>query len=612
MTSQPSSALIGSPRSGQAHQTAACFSEQKASKLTELKKLSRLVLNISLMLWLALHAMPSLAAVISVTPDRNPVRLDESFNLIFSADESPDDDPDFHPLDQDFDIVSQSQSSQVSVINGHFSKTTQWTLTVTARRAGTLTIPAIAFGSDHSQPATVIVEAAGSSASDGADAELFLEAEAAPRSPYVQAQAIYTVRVFHRVNISGADLTEPAAPDALIERLGDDRRYVAERNGLQYAVIERKYAIFPQKSGTLTLEPLTLKAQIIDGGRSRFNSFFDRPTRVARARSDAVQLNVRPIPAPFVGKHWLPAESLELEESWSQTPPQAIAGEPVTQTLTLRARGATVGVLPELSGIQQLLGSSEIKSYPDQPVMNEEKLFAGVLSTRQEKTALIPARAGTYKLPAITIEWWNTKTDRLEVARVPERVLTVLPSSEPATQTAPPPALPLPQVVNPQSPAPLSQTGTRVSTAAGSDVWSWLALLFLAGWLGTATAWWLSSRQRQSAPKMEPRPNAGERAARKALQQACLDDDAMKARQALLEWAQIRWSHAELGNLGELSRLAGNPLAVEIERLNRSLYGRGEHAWRGGALWLAVEAMESEPEGKESVSAIHLEPLYKL
>ena len=41
----------------------------------------------------------SIALDINVSVDRNPVSINESFKLIFSMEESPDDDPDFSPLD---------------------------------------------------------------------------------------------------------------------------------------------------------------------------------------------------------------------------------------------------------------------------------------------------------------------------------------------------------------------------------------------------------------------------------------------------------------------------------------------------------------------------------
>jgi len=43
------------------------------------------------------------AANITVSTSRNPVTLDDSFHLIYEADSSVDDDPDFAPIYQYFD-----------------------------------------------------------------------------------------------------------------------------------------------------------------------------------------------------------------------------------------------------------------------------------------------------------------------------------------------------------------------------------------------------------------------------------------------------------------------------------------------------------------------------
>ena len=97
------------------------------------------------------------AVPISVSVDRNPVSIDDSFQIQFIATESPDEEPDFSPLDQDFDIVSQNSGSNMSWINGKASKTLQWTLTVMARQAGNLIIPPINFGTDVTQPLAITV-----------------------------------------------------------------------------------------------------------------------------------------------------------------------------------------------------------------------------------------------------------------------------------------------------------------------------------------------------------------------------------------------------------------------------------------------------------------------
>jgi len=96
--------------------------------------------------------------------------------------------PDFSPLDQDFIILNQDQSTSASWINGKTSKTIKWTLNVIAKKVGTVTIPAIAFGSDMSNPLSIEVTKGDTNKAVNTDEDLFLEVEATPLDPYLQSQ----------------------------------------------------------------------------------------------------------------------------------------------------------------------------------------------------------------------------------------------------------------------------------------------------------------------------------------------------------------------------------------------------------------------------------------
>lgn len=559
-------------------------------------------------LLLLLLTGPAWAAKIEVSLDRNPVPLNESFTLIFSADESPEGDPDFSPLEENFEIQGQSQSTQFSLNNGQASHSLEWRLTVMAKKTGTLAIPAIAFGADRSNPFSVTVTAGNSgSKSAGGDDEILMEVEAEPRNPYVQAQVIYTLRILSRIAFGEARLGAPEAQDALIEKLEGEHQGYTTRNGVQYRLTEIRYAVFPQKSGPLRIEPSRLEVQIPTTGHFPFGQFFNRAGRSKRLQSDAVELEVRPIPSEFPGRHWLPAAKLELEDSWTRNTPEVTAGEPITRTLVLKAEGATVGLLPELSS--EAPPSGDMKQYPDQPSLNEEKRSDGLASIRQEKTALIASQPGRFRLPAVEIPWWNTQTDRLEVARLPERILTVLPAAHtparepprPAEEAAPPPA--------PLAPRE-SGTPPQVIPAVEGKLWFWLALAFGLGWLGTALAWWFS-RSRRSARPLPSKPDAApsERRLVEAVAQACRADDPAAARRALAAWAAWRWPGPE-GM--DWERRCGGELGGEISRLNRALYASGGTPWRGENLWRNFRAFAEPGKPKERASGTaELEPLYK-
>jgi hypothetical protein len=59
---------------------------------------------------------------------------------------------------------------------------------------------------------------------------------------------------------------------------------------------------------------------------------------------------------------------------------------------------------------------------PTQPMAKND----GMVAFREEKIALIPGQAGSYTLPPIEIPWWNTQTQKMEVARIAARTLTAI------------------------------------------------------------------------------------------------------------------------------------------------------------------------------------------
>lgn len=540
------------------------------------------------------------ATTIDVTVDRSPVGLNESFLITFIAEKTPDGQPDFTPLEKDFEILGRSQSSSTSIINGQYSKTQQWKLSVMAKKAGELTIPAIAFGKDRSNETTLLVTEAGSRQPQAVDDELFLEADATPEDPYVQSQVLYTLRFYRRVSITQARLSEPELDNAVIEKLGEDSNYTTQINGIGYQVTERKYAIFPQQSGTLTIAPLQLDAEVIESGQPRFNGFFNRQsTRLKRITSEAVTLKIRPIPKTFTGSHWLAAEGLSLSQEWSGDTERMKVGEPSTRTLRMVAKGMTVGQLPEL---HKLPKQAELKTYPDQPVLNETKGPEGIKALREEKIAFIPGKAGQYKLPAIEIPWFNTRTGQVDIARIPET--TVIAESAGAVMEMAP-TVPDAEIKSKTETAP-SQSPTPATPQ--NNYWQWASVFFAAGWLATGLYFAL---RRSENPKItiqnQTQTTFSEQI--QSLKKACADNDPQAAKKALIDWGRAKYNTT---SLGELATHCEARLRDEIRYLNACLYGADRQDWQGKALYQAYSEHKAREQLSNEPDDQSLEPLFRL
>jgi len=553
-------------------------------------------------LLLLLNLVPGnvFAAQIGVSFDRNPVSLDEPFQIIFTANDTPDNDPDFGPLEQDFEILGQSQSSNSSWINGQSSKTIQWTVNVMAKHPGSLVVPAVKFGDDVSQPASVLVTQATANKAVDTDDDLFLEVEATPQSPYVQSQVLYTVRLYRRVEIAQASLNEPELGDAVIEKLGDDSNYNTQINGVNYLVTERKYSIFPQKSGSLTIKPLMLTAEVVANTRPNFNGFFNsQMTKTKKISSKSVTLDVKPAPATFTGKHWLSAEQLVLKEEWSGDNQQMKVGEPLTRTLTLLAKGTTVGQLPEIN-IGKI--DDRLKTYPDQPVLQEQKKPEGLIAFREEKIAVIPSKAGFYKLPAIEIPWFNSQSQKMEIAKIPETAITALDAA--GAQQAPVTPLAPAEVQQPQK----TEQSTPITTPPQQqNIWLWVSVFLASGWLATLAYFLIKRSAKKPVAEKSEREICLEDSV-KSLKKACADNNAAAAKDALLAWGRQKYGAASLGAIAELSDAR---LRDEILYLNRILYSREPEQWQGKKLFQAFV----ENKAREKIAATDddkLESLYRL
>ncbi len=566
--------------------------------------MKKLIINF-ILLFIAL-SQSAIAANITAQVDRNPVSLNESFNIIFEATGSPDDDPDFTPLEKDFDIQGKSSSSNISIINGDYKKTKKWNISVYAKHAGTITIPSISFGKDSSPALRLNVKKA-SQQSTTQTADFFLEAEVNPEKIWAQGQIILTLRFMSSKNLSGfSGFSKPEIEnlDAVIEQLGEDKQYQTQRGNKPYLVIERSYAIFPQQSGLMHIPPIIAEARISSGSRSMFDPF-QRSGQTKRVRSKALDINVAGVPSNYHAKNWLPAAEIQLIEEWPQNPPIFKAGEPVTRTLTIMADGLTSAQLPELLPA----AVNGLKQYPDQPVLKDNKKNNGIIGIRQEKIALIPGHAGQYTLPAIEIPWFNTTTGQIEKARIKERTISVAAGE----LTAPAPAIPAIQK-QPGVSAQAESTVTQTPASQTSNIWFWLSLFFATGWLLTLISWWYAKQKNKQTKQLSTQKEAlatSLSSANKRLKKACDKNDAHACKDALIAWGKVIYPLTPPTSLGHLAKLTGEPLESQINKLNEALYSSNTHTWSSNNLWEISQQITHKQNYKNTPSTETLEPLYK-
>lgn len=550
-------------------------------------------------------------AALQAQVDRNPVALNESFNLILQTGDSVSGDPDLGALKRDFDVLGQNKSSSLQIVNGHASRSIKWQFSLIAKHSGQLQIPALSVDGQTSAPVNLKVLEANQAQTAQESGDLFVELSAEPQAVYMQQQVIVTARLYTAVDLGNGSLSDPNFPnmDAVAERLGNDRRFQTERHGQTYTVTERRYALFPQKSGQFAGDPIVFDGEVADQNRNNgFSPFnpFGRTSHHARVRSNVVTLTVKPIPAGYSGDQWLPAEKLQLTEKWSADPATFTVGEPITRTIEESASGLTAAQLPAIADGKTIDG---FKLYPDQAQLTDDKSDSGITGKRVQKIAYIPTRPGSVTLPAIEVKWWDAAANKEQVASLPARSFTVLPGKQDATtptsgQTSVVSA-PAADANIDSTPAPLAPTQAKFS----AGWWPWLSLALACGWCATLFIWWRSRRKTEKPKSDDPR-EASLKSVIKQLKQRCAENDAPATKALLLQWARLHWPQDPPVSLTAIARRCNPDLADALTQLDRALYANGETAWQGARLSQLFSDRNKEQTGTQAKAEQVLKPLY--
>ena len=550
----------------------------------------------SFLMWL--WVMPLHAAEVSAKLDRNRVIEGETITLILQTDDPGQSlDADLSVLENDFVVLDRRTETQMSIINGRQSATSRLMLVLEPRRSGDLKIPPLNVGASTTGAIDVHVDPAPEIES-GELPPVFIEVGITPEdSPhYVNAQLGLNVRVYYRSNLTEAAISQPEPSPASV-RLLDELAFQADRNGVHYRVLERHYAIFPERSGDLTIPPLQLTGRLAERRNDQLWQPGLRGRRV-QVKSEPIQLIIRPRPATAAGASWQPARQLELSEQLSSVDDLRV-GEPVTRTVIVDAVGLEENMIAEPAWPE----ISHARIYPDQPQGISRDDGQWVLGHKEFRYAIVPEKEGALVLPELTVHWWDTVNDRQRTSVLPSRVIQVQSS---AVTTLPQRTL--------AAPAPLAGSTPQEPGVNGGPVyWRWLTLLFAVGWLTTLIGAW-RKRTRNASQGSSGQTVSGDDESQllKSLKQACNLGDTGQARRALGAWLDRFGPASASGSLLEFAAdledrsLSAGVYAMDADGFRPHSDGR----WNNKQFWKQFEAWRKDWHASCAAEKPHVTDLY--
>lgn len=358
------------------------------------------------------------------------------------------------PAFNDFYLLSGPQtsfSSSTSIINGKVTSEVKnsFTYYLQATRQGSFTLGSAIYSEGKkeykSEPVVIdVVEskdvAAARKSTTGEAAvknsepgeEMFLRLLIDRSTVYMGEHIVATLKIYSKTNISGIrDYKIPDFNGFLKEDLETPQvtSLASENvNGEIYgsAVLQR-YLLFPQRAGTIEINPASLTVLIQERSRSSdpfFGDFFATFNTVPRMISTKpASIKVLPLPAGAPSSFNGAVGSFKIE---SFTDKDSVkVNDAITYTVKVSGNG-NLRLIPA----PKISISPDIEIYDPKTVSAVRTSTSGSEGSRSFEYLLIPRYHGNYNIPSFEFSWFDPDKDRFITARSDQKEVIVSKSGD--------------------------------------------------------------------------------------------------------------------------------------------------------------------------------------
>ncbi len=372
---------------------------------------------------------------LTATANRNPVGVNEQFTVSYSINTNVSN---FQaPSFKDFNVLSgPNQSTSMQFINGAMSQSITFTYYLQARNEGTFRIDPASVSVNNTAIKSnalsiTVVKGQGKAQAGSANGEeavdegvssnsVFLRVSVDKSNLYQGEALIATYKLYTRVNVINYSVEKlPAFNGFWSQELKMPEQLELRNetyNGQQYRVgIIKKVILFPQQSGTLTLEPMqgTCVARV-QSQRKRTNNPFDifndpffsdpffggaRDIKV-NVKSEPVKVNVKELPPTSDPAFNGTVGNFTLQASLDKN--EVKANDAVNLKIKISGKGNL-----KLIEAPALSLPTDLESYEPKVNDNLNVNEAGVSGSKTFEYLLIPRHEGQYNLDPIKFTFFD-------------------------------------------------------------------------------------------------------------------------------------------------------------------------------------------------------------
>lgn len=339
----------------------------------------------------------------------------------------------------DFRVLSgPNQATNMSWVNGNMTTSISFSYVLMAVKEGTFTIkPALAAvdGAAYKTNSLTITVGKGVNVQQQQQSnkteetvnvskvdvskDLFIKSSVSKSKVYQGEYLVATYQLFTKVNIVANELVKNADLNGFWSQeidLGQAQWSQEVIGGYRWNVATiRKIVLFPQRSGSLTIDPLEMKFVIqrraTGGGNSVFDQFFGRVENVEyNLKSEPIKITVIPHPenkpASFNGAVG------QFEFTSNITTNKVKANEAVN----IKFRVAGKGNLPLVDKLT-IDFPKDFETYDPKIVDNYKTSANGVSGYKEFDYLIIPRHAGTFTIDPIEFSYFDPATKKFKTLK---------------------------------------------------------------------------------------------------------------------------------------------------------------------------------------------------
>jgi len=357
--------------------------------------------------------------------------INERLRVDFEMNEDGDN---FNPPSfQNFTVVGgPNQKISTSILNGKMAYSKTYSFYLQPKKTGKLSIGQAEIIIDDktykTSPLDVEITAAVDKPTDGDSSEMIAEdnlhlvAEVSKGSPYLNEAltVVYKLYVSPRVSVSNwRELDSPKYNDFWSQSIDIQQLRVenGEYRGEPYRyVILRKTILYPQKTGELNIEPLTLSiaVDVPSARRDIFGSRIYKTVNKTVAANNR-KINVKPLPAGKPANFTGAVGKFDFNVTTSKN--ELNAGESLEAKVEVRGNGNL-----KLFDLPGLTAPSSLEMYDPERAENVNTNLNGMQGSISEAYTVVPTQKGKYPIPALSFSYFDPSSEKY-ITKISEELL---------------------------------------------------------------------------------------------------------------------------------------------------------------------------------------------